>query len=190
MASIVIIGGGFAGVWAAASAARLRRDTEGADYDITLVSMTDDMVIRPRLYEARPHEMKVALADVLDPIDVQRVRAKVNAIDTSGCTITATDEHGDTVELDYDRLVVASGSQVVKPTLDGAEHLFDIDTIEAATRTRRTSRRARPAWRRQRPLHDRRRRCRVHRARDRHRDRRPRVGHRTRRTRTCRARRA
>ncbi|WP_420450198.1 NAD(P)/FAD-dependent oxidoreductase [Ilumatobacter sp.] len=133
MASIVIIGGGFAGVWAAASAARLRRGTKGADYDITLVSMTDDMVIRPRLYEAKPHEMKVALADVLDPIDVRRVRAKVNDIDTSGRTITATDEHGHTVELDYDRLVVASGSQVVKPTLDGAEHLFDIDTIEAAT---------------------------------------------------------
>ena len=133
MTSIVIIGGGFAGVWAAASAARLRRDTDGADYDITLVSMSDDMVIRPRLYEARPDEMKVALSDVLDPIGVKRVTAKVSAIDTATRTITAADREGLSVELDYDRLVLASGSQVVKPTLDGSEHLFDIDTIESAT---------------------------------------------------------
>jgi len=47
MSSIVTIGGGFAGVWSASSAARLRRDTAGADYEISLVSMTDDIVIGP-----------------------------------------------------------------------------------------------------------------------------------------------
>jgi NADH:ubiquinone reductase (H+-translocating) len=56
LSQIVIAGGGFAAVWTAAAAAR-RRLEAGASPDelsIVLVAPRDDMVIRPRLYEARP----------------------------------------------------------------------------------------------------------------------------------------
>ena len=52
MPNIVIAGGGFAGVWAAASAVRLLSD-RNAVATVTLVSAGDDLVIRPRLYESQ-----------------------------------------------------------------------------------------------------------------------------------------
>lgn len=44
---------------------------------MTLVSAGDDLVIRPRLYEADPGSMRVALDRVLGPIGVRRVAQTV-----------------------------------------------------------------------------------------------------------------
>ena len=53
MSDILVLGGGFAGVWAAAGAVRARRaaGVPEADLRVTLVSAGDDMVIRPRMGE-------------------------------------------------------------------------------------------------------------------------------------------
>jgi len=53
---LVIVGAGFAGMYAALSAARLR-DIEGIspeELEIALVSPEPTLVIRPRLYEPKP----------------------------------------------------------------------------------------------------------------------------------------
>lgn len=136
MVKVLIIGGGFAGVWSAASAAKLRRECGVSDSDlsITVVSAGDDLVIRPRLYESDPHQMRVPLDKVLGPIGVGRVAATVTSIDTDAKTVTAVNRVGHTSELSYDRLVLASGSQVVQPKLPGAENMFDIDTMAGASR--------------------------------------------------------
>ncbi|MFI6865543.1 hypothetical protein [Nocardia sp. NPDC050406] len=60
MSEIVVIGGGFAGVWSAAAAAQVRRAVS-ADLKITLVAPNTDLVLRPRLYEQGPGRAKVAL---------------------------------------------------------------------------------------------------------------------------------
>lgn len=134
MSRILIVGGGFAGVWSAASAAKLRheRGLSEKDLRITLVDPGDDMVVRPRLYEADPTRMRVPYDRVLGPIGVDRVAATVTDIDTDGRTVTAVRRDGSAATLPYDRLVLASGSRVVRPTMPGAEHLFDIDTLTAA----------------------------------------------------------
>ncbi|MGI5499682.1 NAD(P)/FAD-dependent oxidoreductase [Lentzea sp. CA-135723] len=134
MSSILIVGGGFAGVWSAASAAKLRgeRGLSEEDLRVTLISAGDDMVIRPRLYEASPDRMRVPLDRVLGPIGVRRLSGTVTGIDTGARTVTAVRRDGTTGEISYDRLVLASGSQVVRPALPGAEHLFDIDTMTGA----------------------------------------------------------
>lgn len=131
---ILVIGGGFAGVWSAAAAARVARDneTDGTRPQITLVSDSDEMVIRPRLYERDPGQMSVSLDRVLKPIGVERIRARVNGIDTKTCEVTATGADGEPQVLQYDRLVLAAGSQVLKPNLPGREFLFDVDTIASA----------------------------------------------------------
>ncbi|MDQ0925613.1 NADH dehydrogenase [Pseudarthrobacter sp. W1I19] len=136
MAKVLIIGGGFAGVWSAASAAKLRREcgVSDSDLDITVVSAGDDLVIRPRLYESDPHKMRIPLDSVLGPIGVQRLAATVTAIDTAAKAVTAVTQDGRSSELSYDRLVLASGSQVVQPKLPGSEHMFDIDTLAGASR--------------------------------------------------------
>lgn len=131
---ILVIGGGFAGVWSAAAAARVGRNNEsaGARLHITLVSDSDEMVIRPRLYQRDPRQMSVLLDRILKPIGVERLRARVTHIDTAAKTVTVTDPTGQVRVLDYDRLVLAAGSQVLTPELPGREFLFNIDTITAA----------------------------------------------------------
>ncbi|QYN23244.1 NAD(P)/FAD-dependent oxidoreductase [Amycolatopsis sp. DSM 110486] len=134
MSRILIVGGGFAGVWSAASAVKLRqeRGLSEKDLQVTVVNAGDDMVIRPRLYEADPDRMRVPLDRVLGPIGVRRVAGTVVGIDTDARTVSAVRRDGTTATLGYDRLVLASGSQVVRPALPGAEHLFDIDTLAGA----------------------------------------------------------
>jgi NADH dehydrogenase len=131
MARVVIIGGGFAGVWGAAGAALARGD---ADLRITLVAPNEHLVLRPRLYEPEPDLATVELSRVLEPIGVEHVRAMVSTIDT-GRRVVLADGSENGREIGYDRLVLAAGSKLVQPDgLPGAERLFDIDTLEGARR--------------------------------------------------------
>jgi NADH dehydrogenase len=134
MLNILVLGGGFAGVWSAASAVRAARESgaHASELRVTLVSDGDDMVIRPRLYERDPAQMRVSLDRVLGPIGVERVGATVTGIDTSARTVKAQTSGGQTIALPYDRLVLATGSRALQPNLPGAQFLFDIDTIAAA----------------------------------------------------------
>ncbi len=127
MAHVVIIGGGFAGVWSAAGAALARAD---ADLRITLIAPNEHLVLRPRLYEPDPDLAKVELSRILVPIGVEHLCASVGAIDTSRRVLVVDGE-----EIGYDRLVLAAGSELVRPRgLRGAELLFDIDTLPGALR--------------------------------------------------------
>ncbi|WP_411072511.1 NAD(P)/FAD-dependent oxidoreductase [Streptomyces sp. cmx-4-25] len=136
MKNILVIGGGFAGVWSAVGAVRTAREqgVDPAELQVTLVSNTDDLVIRPRLYEADPQAMRVSLDRVLGPVGIRRIAATVTGIDTDARQVTALGRDAQPLTLDYDRLVLAAGSQVVRPKLPGAERLFDIDTLTSAAR--------------------------------------------------------
>jgi NADH dehydrogenase len=46
--------------------------------------------------------------------------------------VSVVERDGSRRELPYDRLVLAAGSRVVRPTINGAEHLFDVDTMPSA----------------------------------------------------------
>ncbi|WP_377266943.1 NAD(P)/FAD-dependent oxidoreductase [Peterkaempfera sp. SMS 1(5)a] len=131
MKNILVIGGGFAGVWSAAGAVRASRDA-GEEVRVTLVSGGDDLVVRPRLYEEDPESMRVPLDRVLGPIGVRRVAATVTGIDTGARTVRAVERTSEEVALSYDKLVLATGSQLVRPDFPGARHVFDIDTLPTA----------------------------------------------------------
>ncbi|MBF6541959.1 NAD(P)/FAD-dependent oxidoreductase [Nocardia brasiliensis] len=127
MAHVVIVGGGFAGVWSAAGAALARAD---ADLRITLISPHEHLVLRPRLYEPNPDLAKVELSRILGPIGVEHAQASVSAIDTGARTVVAGG-----AKIGYDRLVLAAGSELIRPwSLPGADRLFDIDTLDGALR--------------------------------------------------------
>ncbi|UQW99952.1 FAD-dependent oxidoreductase [Streptomyces sp. RerS4] len=132
MPDILVVGGGFAGVWAAAGAVRALR-AAGREHSVALISPGDDLVLRPRLYEADPHTLRVPLGRVLDPVGVRRTAATVTGIDPAGRRVTALDANGRALTLRYGRLVLASGSRLVRPTLPGAELLFDVDALDSAT---------------------------------------------------------
>jgi NADH dehydrogenase len=130
MHGVLIIGGGFAGVWSAAAGVLAAGDT---DLPVRLVSQGDDLVIRPRLYETDPARMRVSLDRILGPIGVRRVTATVTGIDTAAHRVRVVEPGGTSRVLRYDRLVLASGSRLIVPHLPGAEHLLDVDTLPAAT---------------------------------------------------------
>ena len=75
MQRIVIVGGGFAGLWSAVGAARRRGELgiPTADLEITLVNRDAFHAIRVRNYEADLSNVRVALDAVLDPVGVRHV---------------------------------------------------------------------------------------------------------------------
>ncbi len=133
---IVVLGGGFAGLWAAVGAARRLDELKiGPDQvRVTLVNRDAYHSIRVRNYESDLSGVRVPLADVLEPIGVRLVVAGVESIDPRARAVTIVSA-GVKQVLPYDRLVFALGSQVVRPTLPGlAEHAFDVDTYGGAAR--------------------------------------------------------
>jgi NADH dehydrogenase len=132
---LVIIGAGFAGMYAALSAARLRDVTRASirDLDIALVSPEPALVVRPRLYEPNPETLTAPLTDVLKAIDVDYVRGTVETIDTHGRSIEIVNPADRRRILTYDRLVLATGSRLFRPAIPGlAEHAFSVDQLEDA----------------------------------------------------------
>jgi NADH:quinone reductase (non-electrogenic) len=124
---IVIVGGGFAGVWAAMGASRLLR-SHGAEsaVDIVLVSPDDALVVRPRLYESDISGARIPLSRVLAPVGVDHRRATVEGIDAAARTLTLGG--GSPGQLGYDQLVLCAGSKVRLP--DGADGVHSVDSYE------------------------------------------------------------
>jgi NADH dehydrogenase len=117
---ILIIGGGFAGFWAALAARRVA----GSRFGVILVSPEPALVMRPRLYEARPETLAVDLLPLLRKVDVGFVRGAAIGLDTAAKTVTLA--AGD--RLAFDRLVVATGSRMRRPPVPGAAAAFSVDT--------------------------------------------------------------
>lgn len=132
---IIIIGAGFAGMYAALSAAR-QREIQGVSpeqLEIALVAPAPVLVVRPRLYEAKPETLTAPLLDVLEAIDVAYVQGSAETINTEARTVQIATAEGTRKTLSYDRLVVATGSRLFRPNIPGlAEHGFSVDTLDDA----------------------------------------------------------
>ncbi len=132
MSGLLILGGGFAGLWAALVARRQAVD-QGRDLAITLVSRDAFLTLRPRLHEPDPESFRVPLRPILEPVDVAFVEDEVTDLDTAGRRVTLAT--GD--PLAYDRLVLATGSLLAPLPVPGARDAFDIDSWAAAMKVDR-----------------------------------------------------
>lgn len=121
---ILVIGSGFAGFWAAVAARRVA----GTRADIRLVSPAPVLEIRPRLYEAQPEKLGVALLPLLNKVGVTFISATATQLDASGRTVTLASGE----RLTYDRLVVATGSHIRRPPIPGAETAHSVDSLAEA----------------------------------------------------------
>jgi NADH dehydrogenase len=133
---IVVLGGGFAGLWSAVGAARkldeLGHGPEAAE--VTLVNRDGYHCVRVRNYEADLSAVRVPLDDVLGPVGVRRLEGEVARIDLTEQSVAVATASGQRT-LPYDRLVFALGSQLLRPNVPGlAEHSFDVDTYRGAVR--------------------------------------------------------
>ncbi|CCE07117.1 conserved exported hypothetical protein [Bradyrhizobium sp. STM 3843] len=140
MARILVLGAGFAGLWAAIGAARKLRELgqPSADVEILVVDRNPYHNIRVRNYEIDLSEAAIPLAELLDPIGVKHVIGEVQGIDIAKQQVAvamgqATRQEPQT--FDYDRLVLTLGSELVRPPIPGlADHSFDVDTYASARR--------------------------------------------------------
>lgn len=131
MTQVLVIGSGFAGLWAALGAARRLDElaVPAGTVGITVLSAKPFHDIRVRNYEGDLSDCRIPLADVLDPAGVAHVTGEVTGIDTDARRVTMAT--GQTYS--YDRLVLASGSRVAKPDLPGLRDFsFDVDTYDGA----------------------------------------------------------
>jgi NADH dehydrogenase len=128
---VLVLGSGFAGLWAALGAAR-RLDELAipqGTVDVTVVSSQPFHDIRVRNYEADLTPCRIPLQDLLDPVGIGHNTADVAGIDPAAAAVRTADG----ATLSYDRLVLALGSRVVKPGLPGlAEFGYDVDTYDGA----------------------------------------------------------
>jgi NADH dehydrogenase len=136
MARILVLGAGFAGLWAAVGAAR-KLDEIGAlpgEVEVLVVDRNPYHNIRVRNYESDLSAAAIPLREVLDPIGVNHLTAEVQAIDLAKQQVAVATLRGREV-LAYDRLVLALGSELARPEIPGlSSNGFDVDTYAAAVR--------------------------------------------------------
>ncbi len=136
MTAVLVVGSGFAGLWAALGAARRLDElaVPPGTVDITVLSTTPFHDIRVRNYEADLSACRIPLTELLDPAGVAHIAAEVTTIDAGARTVgTAAG-----ATFGYDRLVLASGSRVLKPAIPGLREFgFDVDTYDGAVALQR-----------------------------------------------------
>jgi NADH dehydrogenase len=134
--TIVIIGGGFAGLVAAIGAARKLGELAVPTGEIRIAMVNRDPFhcIRVRNYERDLSQIRVPLDDVLGPAGVERVEGEVDGLDTGRRQLSVKTAGGERT-IEYDRLVLAAGSQLYQPEIPGLrEFAFNTDTYAAAVR--------------------------------------------------------
>ena len=136
MARILVLGAGFAGLWAAVGAARKLDEIRVApgEVEILVVDRNPYHNVRVRNYEIDLGNVAIPLGEVLDPIGVKHLVAQVESIDIAKQQVTIATS-SDRELLAYDRLVLALGSELARPDIPGlADNGFDVDTYSAAAR--------------------------------------------------------
>ncbi|UUC52724.1 FAD-dependent oxidoreductase [Pseudomonas citronellolis] len=132
---ILVVGAGFGGLWSALSAARLLDRHERHDVQISLLAPQAELRIRPRFYEPDVGRMFAPLDVLFDTVGIRFVQGSAERIDEQAQSVGYRDAAGRQGELGYDRLVLATGSQLARPPVPGLDsHAFDVDQIESAAR--------------------------------------------------------
>ncbi|MFO6299473.1 NAD(P)/FAD-dependent oxidoreductase [Rahnella selenatireducens] len=130
---ILILGSGFAGMWAAISAARLAHINDRNDIDITVLAPQPELRVRPRFYENNVASLVSPLMPLFTATGVKFIAGNVERIDTKEKIVWYKDAQGGTVFASYDRLVLATGSKTKRAPVPGVDkYTFDIDQLESA----------------------------------------------------------
>jgi len=130
---ILIVGSGFAGMWAAVSAARLADVTGRDDLQISVLAPRPELRIRPRFYEEQVAGFAAPLSELFAELNIHFIAGSAERIDAKQKSVWYRDSQGNVTLAAYDRLIVATGSQTRRPAIAGlAEFAFDIDQLESA----------------------------------------------------------
>ncbi|CNL83405.1 NAD(P)/FAD-dependent oxidoreductase [Yersinia aldovae] len=130
---ILILGSGFAGMWAAISAARLVHLNNAQNIDITVLAPQPELRVRPRFYENNVASLVSPLEPLFAATGVRFMAGSVYKIDIKEKIVWYKDAQGETVLITYDRLILATGSIARRAPVTGVDkYTFDIDQLESA----------------------------------------------------------
>lgn len=134
--SILIVGAGFGGLWSALAAMRLLDQHQRLDMSVTVLAPQAELRVRPRFYEHDIAPTVAPLGDLFAAVGVNFVQGSASAIDPAAKQVSYVDASGNEQAVTYERLIVASGSQVARPgSVAGIEqHTFDVDSYASAQR--------------------------------------------------------
>lgn len=136
---IVILGGGFGGLYTAIALSRLPWDTNTRP-EITLVDQRDRFLFAPMLYELVTGELQTweiapPYEELLANTGVKFHQSKVEAIDLESKTVTLKSNEQEPEIRSYDRLVLALGGETPMDMAPGVvEHAIPFRTLEDAQR--------------------------------------------------------
>ncbi|HGM5492170.1 TPA: NAD(P)/FAD-dependent oxidoreductase [Serratia fonticola] len=131
---ILILGAGFAGMWAALSAARLT-DLHGRhDIEITVLAPRPELRIRPRFYEAGVENFAAPLLPLFAATGVKFIMGVASEIDSANQQVWYHNEQDQLAAVRYDRLVIATGSQMASALRGAQQYAFNVDQMESAAR--------------------------------------------------------
>ncbi|MBC3377652.1 FAD-dependent oxidoreductase [Serratia fonticola] len=134
---VLILGAGFAGMWAALSAARLTDLHDRHDIEITVLSPQAELRIRPRFYESEVENYAAPLLPLFAVTGVKFIAGVAIEIDSASQQVWYHNEQDQLTAVRYDRLIMATGSHIAH-TLPGAQqHAFNIDQMESSARLER-----------------------------------------------------
>jgi len=127
---VLILGGGFAGLNAAMSAARYRDDFNAVNrINIKLISNFNFFTPKPRLYESNL-TFTQPIEPILKKIGVDFICSEIKNIDINNKFIYTNEKN-----YNYNSLIVALGSKLKVPNIDGFdEFCFNIDTFQSASK--------------------------------------------------------
>lgn len=132
---ILIVGSGFAGVWGALGAARVLDQQGRADgsVEIALISPEPLLAMRPRLHESEPAGLAAPLEALLEAAGVRYIQGSVEQIHQQDRCVQAVGADGKRFSVDFDRLLLTSGSKMARPDEPGIHaHAFSIDQQDEA----------------------------------------------------------
>ena len=123
---ILVLGGGYAGMVAAARAAR----GAGRLAEVTLIDARPAFVQRIRLHEALAGSppKEAAYAPLLARRGIQFVQGAVESLDLDGQRVTGRAASGGQIELGWDELVIALGSTTAARVPGVAEHAVRLNS--------------------------------------------------------------
>jgi NADH:ubiquinone reductase (H+-translocating) len=136
MKHVVVVGAGFAGLWAGIAAKRQLLDMRCAsEAAVTIINRESYHNIRVRNYEKDLSEVCIPLSDVLGPVGVRNLQAEVCDIDVGTREVRVGEAPQRQFTVAYDRLILAAGSQLMRPQIRGSGKFgHDVDTYTAAKR--------------------------------------------------------
>ncbi|SQC93705.1 Uncharacterised protein [Cedecea neteri] len=121
---------------AALSAARLAAMHDREDIEIAVLAPQPELRVRPRFYETEVASLVAPLQPLFDVTGVTFVKGEAQRIDSVNQCVWYRDEQGNSTPRQYDRLVLATGSNLKRDLIDGAQSMLSTST----------SSRARYAW--------------------------------------------